>query len=114
MKFFNEFVFFSLLTFFCACKQNNLQLVKCSGYAQGTSYHISYINEGIHHNYQNEIDSILVKIDSSLSTYVAYSTISNINKDHLNVTNDSLFINMFHLSDSIYKRTNGYFDPTKT
>jgi len=110
MKMTNRFILFSFLILFFSCKQNT-SLIRCTGYTQGTTYHISYLSETAK-NYQIEFDSILLKIDSSLSTYVSYSTISKINKNKIAYTKDNLFKKMFQLSDSIFKQTNGYFDPT--
>lgn len=106
----NRFILFSFLILFFSCKQNT-SLIRCTGYTQGTTYHISYLTE-TGKNYQIEFDSILLKIDSSLSTYVNYSTISKINKNKIAYTKDNLFKKVFQLSDSIFKKTNGYFDPT--
>ena len=55
-----------------------LQGFHFSGYAQGTMYHISYYAPDSTVT-KKAFDSILVKIDSSLSTYKSYSLISRFN-----------------------------------
>ena len=51
----------------CACSSSdNRILVKNSGEAQGSYYHIQYLSEN-GENYKSQIDSILLEVDSSLS-----------------------------------------------
>ena len=57
----------------CACSSSdNRILVKNSGEAQGSYYHIQYLSEN-GENYKSQIDSILLEVDSSLSIYKDYS-----------------------------------------
>ena len=74
MKNYSYLVF--LLFFSCInVSEEQKVLVKNIGETQGTFYNISYLSHN--YNFQNDIDSILKKIDYSLSTYNPESIISN-------------------------------------
>ena len=88
-KFFSFFLF--LFSFFLSCNSdlNNDRLVINSGETQGTFYHIKYLNnQGL--DLHAEIDSILLLVDNSLSTYNKESLISNINLNKRNTTDSFL------------------------
>ena len=105
MKNLSYFVFVLLLG--CSSSDNRI-LVKNSGDAQGSFYHIQYLSvAGI--NYKTQIDSILLEIDSSLSIYKEYSLISQLNKG-TNQKTDALFNEVFHAAKQVYQETEGNFD----
>ena len=81
-----------------------------SGPIFGTSY--NFIFEGKSNSVdQEEIDSLFAVINQSMSTYMADSDISKINRNEaFNI--DKHFINVFNISSRIYKETSGVFDPT--
>lgn len=81
------------------------------GYAQGTTYHITYFDSK-NRNFQLEIDSILEAFDQSVSTYQQHSIISRINRNEPNVKIDHFFKTCFLTAKKIWKSTNGAFDPT--
>ncbi len=85
-------------------------LVTNIGKAQGTYYNIKYVNS---HNidYQNQIDSILNKIDNSLSIYDSASLISQLNK-YKHVIADKYLIDVYNVANEVYLQTDGYFDCT--
>lgn len=85
--------------------------VKLEGYAQGTSYHITYFDKN-NRDVQTEIDSILIDFDKSVSTYLPTSIISRINANKKNVKADEYFITCFNKAKEVWKNTNGAFDPT--
>ena len=60
---------------------------------------------------QEEIDSLFAVINQSMSTYMADSDISKINRNEAFII-DKHFINVFNISSRIYKETSGVFDPT--
>ena len=100
-----------VLTLFISCKKNtpNFQIIQ--GEAQGSTYSIKYIaNEEL--VTKNQIDSLLLAFDLSLSTYRTDSKISKINKGDSTVVVDDFFIKTFKASNQIYNETNGLFDPT--
>ena len=87
---------------------DNLILVKNSGTAQGSFYHIQYLSDG-GVNYKSQIDSIFREIDSSLSIYKKYSTISKLNNGQDSKT-DLLFNEVFLAAKKVYLESEGNFD----
>jgi len=84
--------------------------VLLEGYAQGTTYHIQYIDvKG--KNYQKKINQLLINFEKSVSTYQVNSVISKVNNNQ-KVRLDSYFTTCFVKAKEIYKSTSGAFDPT--
>ena len=98
--------FLNTLSFF---SQN--QLIKMEGYAQGSTYHITYIDKQ-NRDFQPDIEKILVDFDSSVSTYIPNSIISRINSNQKNVVVDNYFITCFNKAKEVWQNTHGAFDPT--
>jgi len=93
-----------------SCKDvNKVDETKIAGLVFGTTYHITYLSDS---NYKKSIDSLFVLVNKSLSTYVPTSDISKINNGDNTIVVDDFFLEVFEKSKSIYKETNGYFDPT--
>lgn len=86
-------------------------LVKIEGYAQGTTYQITYLDKK-NRDFQPEIDSILTDFDKSVSTYLPSSIISRINRNEKNVKTDKYFNTCFNKAKEVWKNTEGAFDPT--
>ena len=101
---------FYLFTFIlCACSSSdNRILVKNSGQAQGSYYHIQYLSE-YGENYKSQIDSILLEVDSSLSIYKDYSLISKLNKGK-DIKTDTLFNAVFLGAQKVFQESEGNFD----
>jgi len=87
----------------------NEKYKKTEGFAQGTTYHITYQSKK---DFSKEIDSLLKHFNTSLSTYEENSIISRINKNDTTVRIDSLFETFFNTSYNVYIKTYGYFDIT--
>ena len=106
----NRFLFFLINSFFLFFSCNSyLNTYQMHGYAQGTTYHIKY-----HHIYeidQIEIDSLLMLVDNSMSTYLKNSIISLLNKGE-DVVLDSLITTVIKQSITICNETDGMFDIT--
>jgi thiamine biosynthesis lipoprotein len=83
----------------------------CSGTAQGTTYHITYYSKGPVVS-KNTVDSILDKIDSSLSIYKPYSLISRFNDAPQGLEMDEHLRRVVHKSLEIFKATGGISDIT--
>lgn len=81
-----------------------------AGGALGTSYSIIYLADR-ELDFKREIDSVFNVVNQSLSTYIATSDISRINQGE-DVVVDQMFKEVFALSNEIYDKTDGYFDPT--
>jgi thiamine biosynthesis lipoprotein len=107
-------VFFTLsvvLLIGCGDSASVKQKIVVDGFAQGTTYNVTYISyDGV--NYQRSIDSLLIEIDNSLSTYQKKSLISKFNKSDSLAETDELFTAVFDISKEVYEQTNGLFDPT--
>ena len=81
------------------------------GYAQGTDYTIKYYADSALIS-KNAIDSVLLKIDSSMSLYKPYSLINQFNASKKGVEIDDQFATVMRKSFEIYKNTSGKFDVT--
>ena len=96
----------------------------------GTTYHISH-GTSMRNFDQSEIDSILIAINQSVSTYIDSSTISKINNSETHgkatelimngdyvtshkvvLPTDPHFIENFKASERVYLDSDGAFDPT--
>jgi FAD:protein FMN transferase len=108
-KFFSPVILFIL--FFTACKSDKNHVLKIEGKAQGTTYHISWLSSD-RANYKKDIDSLLLEIDSSMSTWLPASLISRINNNDSNVLADQYFIEVFRKAKEVSEKTNGLFDVT--
>lgn len=108
LKRFCSFLVVAIL--FISCDKTN-DFFTIQGEAQGSTYSIKYIasEEKVT---KNQIDSLLIAFDLSLSTYRPDSKISKINSGDSTVVVDDFFTETFQLSNQIYKETNGLFDPT--
>ncbi|MCH8905161.1 MAG: FAD:protein FMN transferase [Bacteroidetes bacterium] len=87
------------------------EYIQLEGETMGTTYHIEYkpVNKT---SYHEDIDSILVAVNNSLSTYIPTSTISRVNGTDSIIIVDSLFMIVLFESIDIYLKTRGAFDPT--
>lgn len=102
-----------LLIIFIGCKEDIplKKEVKVEGYAQGTTYKVLYLNKD-GKNYQRSIDSLLIEIDNSLSTYQKNSIISKFNRVDTSLVVDKMFVDVFNASKEVYLATDGAFNPT--
>ena len=99
--------------FGCGVTTPTNQQIVVNGFAQGTTYSVRYLTaDGV--NYQRAIDSLLIEIDNSMSTYNKNSIISKWNKTSMGseVFLDENFENVFNISLKVEKETLGSFDPT--
>lgn len=101
----------SCLVFFILLNASAQSVTRIEGFAQGTTYHISYVDTQ-NRNFQTEIDSILNAFDLSVSTYKPNSIISRINANEKNVKVDPWFTICFKTAKAVFNNTNGAFDPT--
>ncbi len=94
-----------------SCNNTKLKYFANSGEAHGTLYNIQYQYTS---DIQDGIEAQTRIVDTSLSTYIPTSIISQINQDKENVVLDSLFIRVFNCGKTVYNKTNGAFDMTVT
>lgn len=92
-------------------REKELRHYQIHGYAQGTDYNISYFAKDSIVT-KGQIDSILVKIDSSMSLYKPYSQICHFNEASSSMLVDRHFARVIKKSFDIYKDTQGKFDVT--
>lgn len=81
------------------------------GEAQGTTYSISYYDLQ-KRDFKSAVDSLLRRVDESISTYVPTSLISQFNSSDTCVQLDQIFTNVLLKSWEVYYETGGAFDPT--
>ncbi len=94
-----------------SCQTKKSEYVKISGFAQGTTYNITYENSSNEY-YGQAIDSILKAFDKSLSSYDSTSIISRINNDDPLVEADDWFVEVFKKSAEVNVISGGAFDIT--
>jgi len=96
-------------TIFLSCK-DELKNTRVTGAVFGTSYAIQYASYD-DLKLEEQFDKLFYVINKSMSTYQTNSIISKINRNET-VTIDAHFRNVFDASKTIYKLTDGAFDPT--
>lgn len=94
-----------------SCNSNDPIYQTFHGNAFGTTYTIIYENEK-NENFTKQIDELIYLMNKSLSTYLPNSDISKINKGDSSIIVDVYFKEVFQKSHSIFKETEGIFDPT--
>lgn len=94
-----------------ACQPKKSEYLRISGFAQGTTYSITYENS-VNKDYTVAIDSILKAFDRSLSIYDSTSIISRVNKNDPDVELDDWFIDVYKKSTEVSAVSGGAFDIT--
>ncbi len=94
-----------------SCKTSKSEYMKISGFAQGTTYSITYENS-VNEDYSEAIDSILKAFDRSLSIYDSTSIISRVNNNDSLVEADEWFVEVFNKSAEVATVSGGAFDIT--
>jgi len=94
-----------------SCKTKTVELKVLQGNAFGTTYTLQYFSNT---NFETKkgIDSIINRVNKSVSTYIYNSDISKINRGDTTIVVDSIFKEVYRISKSVYENSNGYFDPT--
>lgn len=108
-----KYLYFLLLFFLAiSCKNESEQVHnKFSGNIFGTYYNVQFYDTNVV-DYTKEIDSIFSVLNNSMSTYQSNSLISSINNGSNNTNVDSHFVNVFKSAKTVFKETDGFFDPT--
>src|SRR5690606_35637242 len=76
----------------------------------GTSFSIKYDAKD-KPDFQKQFDSLFHVVNKSMSTYIEDTNISRINRNEDSIV-DTHFIKVFEASKTIYKESEGVFDPT--
>ena len=97
-----------LLVFRRSGSQTTASYQHNEGTVFGTLYHAKYL---YNKDLQAELEAELQKVDASLSMFNPQSTISKINRNETDET-DEMLSEVLKLSFTIYEATDGAFDPT--
>lgn len=109
---FMKYFLFVLLTLSIgACASRSSKFREVRGYAQGTTYTITYFDHE-QRDFSGAFDSLLLAIDASVSTYQETSLISRFNKDPRGILMDPVFKTVLVRSLEIAQESGGLFDPT--
>ncbi len=101
-----------VVLFLTACQpKKKSEYTKVSGFAQGTTYHITYENS-TNKDYSEALDSLLKAFDKSCSIYDSTSIISRINDNDPTVEADDWFVDVFNKSAEVDAASGGAFDIT--
>ncbi len=84
---------------------------RMTGEAFGTTYNITMRSDSSEVE-QRQIDSLIITLNKSLSTYDPNSLISRINRNENDVVIDRYFYEIFQKSGRIHSDSEGAFDPT--
>ncbi len=83
---------------------------KIAGFAQGTSYHITYqYPDSV--NLKSQVDSVLKEFDMLFSLYEPNSLISKVNRNEESLVNTS-FVKIYNTARRVWEESDGYFDVT--
>lgn len=111
MKHYTAVLAFLLCAFLLgSCQSEALRTYRLSGYAQGTTYHITYRSPRSLPA-QAAVDSIFTAIDRSVSTYNENSYIVALNQGD-SVQLDPVLWDILAASQRVYRLSEGAFDPT--
>ena len=105
------FLFAICLSAASSHKKGAVKKFQLTGFAQGTTYQISYYSTDSTVT-KKQVDSILDRIDSSLSIYKSYSLINQFNNSESGIEADEHFIAVVKKSVEAHKHTGGIFDIT--
>ena len=82
-----------------------------TGNTMGTSYRVVYLDQE-ERDFKNEVDSILLVFNESLSTYIQDSEISRFNRMDTLFFKLPFFLPVLEAGKVVYEQTSGAFDPT--
>lgn len=85
--------------------------IEINGQAQGTTWKVVYYDLQ-DRDFTRQVDSVLRRIDQSISTYLQGSIINKWNNSDTGAMVDDLFIDVLRKSWIVYKETGGAFDPS--
>ena len=100
-----------LLLSVCACSTD--RYVTIEGFAQGGTYSVkcSLSGTAMRQDVKDAVDSVLLRIDNSISGYNKGSILSRVNNGE-RVPLDDIFIDIFNISKEIWSKSGGAFDPS--
>ena len=109
-----KFLTFLVFSFSPAYAQETLhEPLAVEGKTMGTTYRILYFDEPGHRDFGKSVDSILIVVNKSISTYDPSSEISRFNSSARGIrTTDFHFRNILKRCAAIHEGSGGAFDPT--
>jgi thiamine biosynthesis lipoprotein len=105
-----KYSFIVLFLAMASC-QTKHKVQRFQGNALGTSYNVVYFDTTPNDIIADSIDAVFMRINQSMSTYWPNAIISKVNRNE-SVTIDADFKKVFQTAKTIWKQTEGYFDPT--
>ncbi|PKA82302.1 thiamine biosynthesis lipoprotein [Ulvibacter sp. MAR_2010_11] len=106
-----KLIFIFLGCVLISCGKEEKEVFSLHGDAFGTTYSIQYYSNKLI-DAERGIDSVIHAVNKSVSTYMPNSDISKINQGDSTVVVDSIFKQVFRISETVYTNSQGYFDPT--
>ncbi len=106
-----KLIFIPVLLLFIFCEKKETNYLFLQGEAFGTTYNIQFYSEK-DIDFKKGLDSVIDAVNHSVSTYLPDSDISKVNQGDSTIVVDSIFKEVFKISEEVNKETNGYFDPT--
>lgn len=106
-----KLIFIPVLLLFIFCEKKETPHHLMQGEAFGTTYNIQFYSEK-DIDFKKGLDSVIEAVNHSVSTYIPESDISKVNQGDSTIVVDSIFKEVFEISEEVNKKTNGYFDPT--
>ena len=103
-----------LLLFFItiiACRQTPPTYTRLEGKAQGTTFHITYL-DSLSRDFSHPVDSLFRLIDRSMSLWDSSSVISRFNRNEPGTIADEHFTAVFRRAQEVSAATGGVFDMT--
>jgi FAD:protein FMN transferase len=86
--------------------------IQIEGKTMGTTYHITYFDDD-NRDFKKQVDSILIQVNKSISTYDTTSEISLFNKSSRSFTfNLPYFLRPLKVSKEVVSASQGAYDPT--
>ena len=103
----------SLLMLLSVCSCSMDRYVNIQGFAQGGTYSIkcSLPSTVLSQEVKDAVDSVLLRIDNSISGYNKGSILSRVNNGE-QVALDDIFVDIFNISKDIWLKSGGAFDPS--
>ncbi|MFK7833075.1 MAG: FAD:protein FMN transferase [Winogradskyella sp.] len=108
-KYMKHILYLLCIVLLVSCEKE-LKIIKTSGPVFGTAYNIQFASTE-ETNYQQQFDSLFNVVNNSMSTYIPNSIISRLNRGE-DVAVDAHFLRVFNSAKTIYRSTQGAFDPT--
>lgn len=93
-------------------KSKSLTPLRLEGKTMGTSYHVTYFDKQ-GRNFQQSVDSLLILVNKSISTWDSTAEISLFNKSKNGIKIMlPYFLTPLKISEQVYRESGGTYDPT--